>query len=143
MGGGGITSQTGPPETSAPASTGDLVEPDLRQVEVDGRRLLVAWVDSPEERQQGLRDVADLGEVDGMMFEFESERRVTFTMRDTRLPLDIYFFDSGGAGLGNLEMLPCRAEPCPSYSIDDPVRYALEVPAGSLDLGPIPDLVPP
>jgi uncharacterized membrane protein (UPF0127 family) len=60
---------------------------------------------------------------------------VSFTMLNTLIPLDIYFFDSEGRGVGMLEMVPCDRTPCPSYSIDAAARYALEVPAGSFDFG--------
>lgn len=96
----------------------------------------MAWADDVSERSQGLRGVADLGHLDGMLFDMVTDSTATFTMRGTRIPLDIYFFDSAGAGLGMLEMVPCEAEPCPSYSPGVPFRYALEVPAGTLDVGP-------
>ncbi len=103
---------------------------------LDGTPLLVAWADSPQERSRGLMEVRDLGDLDGMLFEFERERSVSFTMRNTLIPLDIYFFGGDGREAGRLEMTPCEEEPCPSYAIDDPVRYALEVPAGSVEVGP-------
>lgn len=129
--------------TSTTILSGDLSNPDVRSVEVDGRPLLVAWADSADERQRGLMEVEDLGGLDGMMFEFESERAVSFTMRNTSIPLDIYFFDSEGEAVGITEMVPCESEPCPSYPADGPVRYALEVPAGHLNVGSAPQLVIP
>lgn len=129
--------------TTTTISSGDLSNPDVRPVEVEGRPLLVAWADSLDERQRGLMEVEELGDLDGMMFEFESERPVSFTMRNTRIPLDIYFFDSDGEAAGMLEMVPCESEPCPSYPADGPVRYALEVPAGHLVVGSAPELVIP
>ena len=85
-------------------------------------------------------EVRDLGDLDGVLFALGSERQVAFTMRNTLIPLTIYFFDEAGSGVGRLEMVPCEAEPCPTYSIDAPARYALEVPAGSVDLGERPSL---
>lgn len=140
-----MTATTTPIDTTTATTivTGDLSNPDIRPVEVDGRSLLVAWADSPDERQRGLMEVEELGGLEGMMFEFESERAVSFTMRNTLIPLDIYFFDSAGEAVGMLEMVPCESEPCPSYPADGPVRYALEVPAGNLNVGSTPELVIP
>lgn len=134
------TSTTLPTTTSTIISTGDLDDPDVRQIRLDGETLLVAWADTPDERSRGLMEVEDLGDVDGMLFDLGSERTARFTMRNTLIPLDIYFFDTAGQGMGMLEMVPCESEPCPSYSIDAPARYALEVPAGSLDVADRPRL---
>lgn len=126
---------TAPAATSKPEfDTGDLVDPEVTTVRVDGIDLLVAWADTPQTRSRGLMQVERLGDLDGMLFDLGSERPVAFTMRNTLIPLDIYFFAETGAGVGRLEMVPCIEEPCPTYSIDTPARYALEIPAGSLEL---------
>lgn len=120
--------------TSPGVETGDLVDPDVRTILVDGAELVVAWADTPDERARGLMEVRDLGDLDGMLFDLGEERRSSFTMRNTLIPLDIAFFSADGTGRGVLEMVPCESEFCPSYEIDDPARYALEVPAGSVPL---------
>lgn len=100
----------------------------------------MAWAGDPSTRFEGLRGVSELGELDGMLFDLGSETTTSFTMRDTLIPLDIHFFDSDGSWVGALEMVPCTAEPCPSYRVDRLFRYALEIPADSRDFGPTPDL---
>lgn len=134
------TEATDPPATTGEIDAGDLVDPEVISVTIDGRVLLVALADTPQTRSRGLMGVENLGDLDGMLFDLGSPRSVAFTMRNTLIPLDIYFFDETGAGVGRLEMVPCEEEPCPTYSIDAPARYALEVPAGSLDLGEDPTL---
>lgn len=119
--------------TESTLSTGDLVDPEVREVALGDQTLLVAWADDPSSRSRGLMEVRDLGDLDGMLFDLDEEQRVSFTMRNTLIDLDIYFFDAAGSAVGMLEMVPCEEEPCHSYSIDEPARYALEVPAGSLD----------
>ncbi|MFP3915849.1 MAG: DUF192 domain-containing protein [Actinomycetota bacterium] len=128
---------------STTLDAGDLDDPEVRQVEVGGRPLRVAWADTAATRSRGLMDVEELGDLDGMVFDLGGERRTTFTMRNTLIPLDIYFFDSAGTMVGMLEMVPCRETPCPSYGIESPARYALEVPAGSLPVGDGAALVVP
>lgn len=95
---------------------------------------MVAWADTPRTRSRGLMGVTYLGDLDGMLFDLGEERPVAFTMRNTLIPLDIVFFDAGGRGVGKLTMVPCEAEPCPTYQVESPARYALEYPAGTLDL---------
>jgi uncharacterized protein len=106
----------------------------VRTVAVDGRPLVVAWADTPDERSRGLMGVEDLGDLDGMLFDLETTRTSSFTMRDTVIALDIAFFDAEGRGRGVLPMVPCDSADCPGYSIGEPARYALEVPAGSMEL---------
>lgn len=120
--------------------TGDLETADVRTIRVDDQELLVAWAGDASSRFQGLRGVSDLGGLDGMLFDLGTQSATSFTMRDTLIPLDIYFFDAGGSSVGTLEMVPCAEEPCPSYRIDRLFRYALEVPEGSQDFGSSPQL---
>ncbi len=122
------------PATSPSRDTGDLVDPEVRTIVVDGESLTVAWADTYSTRTRGLMQVSDLGNLDGMLFDLGDTAIYTFTMRNTVIPLDIVFFGQDGAGVGMLKMTPCQAEPCPGYSVDRPSAYALEVPAGSVDL---------
>lgn len=114
--------------------TGDLADADVRTVSLDETVLTVAWADDAKERSQGLMHVEDLGDLDGMVFDLETERSVTFTMRNTLIPLDLILFDADGNIVGWTEMVPCEEDPCPLYPIDAPGRWALEVPAGTVDI---------
>ncbi len=76
--------------------------------------------------------VENLGELDGMVFDLGAERIPSFTMRNTLIALDIVFFAADGSGVGKVEMVPCTEEPCPSYTVGRPARYALESPLGTL-----------
>ena len=121
-----------PVTTTAPPRSGDLRDPVLGTVTVDGVPLLVAVVDTPSGRGQGLRGVTDLGDLDGMLFSWGgSDTTSRFTMEDTLIPLDIMFFAADGRWVGTVRMQPCRTPPCPLYSAPGSYAYALEVPASS------------
>jgi uncharacterized membrane protein (UPF0127 family) len=105
---------------------------DVREVSLAGDAWTVAVADTSELRAQGLMNVEDLLDLDGMVFVWEHEVEGTFWMKDTLIPLDIAFFDDAGALLGVLTMQPCTAEPCESYGIGMPFQYALEARAGAL-----------
>jgi uncharacterized protein len=105
------------------------------EANVGERVLTVLVADTPSLRDQGLRGVEALpDEVDGMLFVFEEPRPATFGMRDTLIPLDIWWFDAGGVLLGSARMEPCLSPPCPSYGSPGPISWALETPAGEVDL---------
>jgi uncharacterized membrane protein (UPF0127 family) len=90
--------------------------------------LTVELASSDEERQQGLMFREQLDDAEGMLFLFPSERYNSFWMRNTLLPLDMYFIDSEWNVVGVVE----NAAPL----TDDPrqvrrmSQYVLEVQAG-------------
>lgn len=97
----------------------------------------MALAETGEQRSQGLRGVEGLPEgLDGMLFVFEEARPATFGMRETLIPLDIWWFDGNGRLLGSTEMEPCPSEPCPNYGSPGEVAWALETPAGQIEFSP-------
>jgi uncharacterized membrane protein (UPF0127 family) len=100
---------------------------------VGGESWTVAVADTPVLRVQGLRGVAGLGDLDGMLFSFPEDSAASFTMRGPLIPLDIAFFTADGRLVDRLEMVPCNADPCPSYRPSGSYRYALETPAGGFE----------
>ena len=97
-----------------------------------GDSVLTVWVaDESQERRQGLRGVEQLpGGIDGMLFVFPVVSSLSFTMRDTLIPLDIWWFDAGMKLMGSTAMVPCESEPCVTYRSPGEARWALETPAG-------------
>ncbi|MDP9494890.1 MAG: DUF192 domain-containing protein [Actinomycetota bacterium] len=111
---------------------GDLAAITHAQVvEVSGIEIGVLIADSPEERQQGLKE-ADVipGGADGMLFVYDTPSRVNYVMLDVPIALDIWFFAPDGVLIGGTEMSPCAAEPCPLYSSPGEVSWVLETVAG-------------
>jgi uncharacterized protein len=89
--------------------------------------------DDADERAQGLSEQDDLRGYDGMVFRFDEPSTARFTMRDTRIPLSIAFFDEDGAFVSARDMDPCPpGTDCPSYEAEGPYLHALEVDQGGL-----------
>ena len=101
-------------------------------ITVDGRELIVAVAETPNQRSQGLMGVTDLGGLDGMLFVFQADSEGGFWMKNTLIPLDIVFFTADGGFVDALTMVPCVEDPCPTYRPDGSYRYALEALAGDL-----------
>jgi hypothetical protein len=110
---------------------------ETKEMTVGEQSLTVAVAETSSQRGQGLRGVEDLpGGLDGMLFIFEQTRTATFGMRDTLIPLDIWWFDSGGSLVGSTEMEPCPSSSCPQYPSPGEVAWALETTRGQWDFSP-------
>ena len=98
-----------------------------------GTRSLTLWVeiaDDPPEHAEGLMGRTELGEDRGMLFIFPEERALNFWMKNTLIPLDIFFFDADGKFVSMRTMDPCKMDPCQGYPSEGSAKYALEVEAG-------------
>ncbi len=139
--GGPSTATTGvsPTSPTSPATVPAFAEGfGVGRIVVGGVELSVLVADTGELRGQGLRAVTSLEPYEGMLFVFESEDRVGFTMADTLMALSIGFYDSNGVRVGALEMVPCLDgddSSCPVYRIDAAFRYAIETASGGLPEG--------
>ncbi|HEX6946013.1 MAG TPA: DUF192 domain-containing protein [Acidimicrobiia bacterium] len=97
-----------------------------------GDETLQVWVaDTAEERAQGLKGIEELPDgIDGVLFVWGDADQRVFTMEDTPMPLDIWWFDEDLRLAGVDTMLPCVSDPCPTYPSPVAISRALETPAG-------------
>jgi uncharacterized membrane protein (UPF0127 family) len=124
------------------ASAAKLESYETTLIEVGGQSLDVAVAETSAQRSQGLRGVEKLPPgIDGMLFVFGEPRTTTFGMRDTLIPLDLWWFDEDGHLLGSVEMEPCPGGSCASYGSPGVIGWALETPQGELELVPGDDLI--
>lgn len=101
-------------------------------VELGGERFAVEVMKDDASRARGLmfRDRLDVGT--GMLFIHEEEAPLAYWMKNTRIPLDILYFDSARRLVAQQrDVPPCSAgDRCPSYPSKAPARYVLELNAG-------------
>ncbi|MFZ1427881.1 MAG: DUF192 domain-containing protein [Geminicoccaceae bacterium] len=97
----------------------------------------VELASTPGERERGLMYRRGMQPDHGMLFDFQTEQRVAFWMRNTPLPLDILFIDNAGTIVQvTPDAVPYSETLIPSAQ---PVRAVLELNAGTAKrLGIVP-----
>ncbi|PPJ43214.1 MULTISPECIES: DUF192 domain-containing protein [unclassified Pseudoxanthomonas] len=104
-------------------------------VEIGGKRYTVEIADDDTERARGLMFRDTLTDGTGMLFIHEAEEPQAYWMKNTRIPLDILYFDAGRKLVTQQRNVPpCSAgDACPSYPSDQPARFVLELNAGEAE----------
>ena len=102
------------------------------EVELKGKRFSVEVADTREKQALGLMFRDSMPADHGMLFIFPREAPRSFWMKNTRIPLDIMYFNE------ELELVsisadtpPCRVRYCPSYPSKRPAKFVLELNAGT------------
>ena len=105
-------------------------------MQIGGAEFRIEVARSEEEKARGLMHRRSLGERSGMIFVYEADERLSFWMKNTTLPLTLAFLSRDGEILQIEELKPLSLKPVASTRA---ARYALELPAGSLQrLGVVP-----
>ncbi len=103
-------------------------------VELRGHRFSVEVADTDDTRQKGLMFRTDLPADHGMLFVFPSQAPRAFWMKNTRIPLDILYFDRHFKLVAQQRNVPpCRTAQCPSYPSGRAAKYVLELNAGTAE----------
>ncbi len=101
-------------------------------VELKGRRFTVEVADDDAERARGLMFRDELAADRGMLFIHDFEEPQAYWMKNTRIPLDILYFDHSLKLVSAQKRVPaCSAgDRCPPFPSDGPALYVLEINAG-------------
>jgi len=101
-------------------------------VELSGQRYQVEIADNDAERARGLMFRDELPADHGMLFIHDEEGPQSYWMKNTRIPLDILYFDNDRKLVSQQrDVPPCSAgDQCPPYPSEAPARYVLELNAG-------------
>ncbi|MGH8032578.1 MAG: DUF192 domain-containing protein [Luteimonas sp.] len=101
-------------------------------VEVGGQRYKVEIADDDAERARGLMFRDAMGDGEGMLFIHDAEGPQAYWMKNTRIPLDILYFDNARRLVTQQrDVPPCSAgDRCPPYPSRAAARYVLELNAG-------------
>ncbi len=100
-------------------------------VELRGHRYSVEIADTDQERQQGLMFRDALAPDSGMLFVHDAEQPLAYWMKNTRIALDILYFDQQRRLVSVATAPPCSlGDSCPPFASEGPARYVLELNAG-------------
>lgn len=101
-------------------------------VELEGHRYQVEVANTEPTRERGLMFRDAMPEDHGMLFVHVSEAPVAYWMKNTRIPLDILYFDHDLKLVSTqADVPPCSAgDRCPVYPSTGPALYVLELNAG-------------
>lgn len=100
-------------------------------VELKGQRYSIEFAENDAAREHGLMDRTEMALDHGMLFVFQDDMPRAFWMKNTKIALDMLFFDADRHLVSvQHDVPPCLADPCPPYSSGAPARYVLELNAG-------------
>jgi uncharacterized membrane protein (UPF0127 family) len=103
-------------------------------VKLKGERFSVELATVPKEQALGLMFRDSMDGDHGMLFIFPSATTRSFWMKNTRISLDIFYFDDSLKLVNVIQRAkPCRTTTCPGYSSTGPARYVLELNAGKAE----------
>ena len=100
-------------------------------VELGGSTFSVEIADTQAKHQLGLMFRDSMPADHGMIFIFADEAPRSFWMKNTRIPLDIMYFDKDLKLVSlSADTPPCKVSSCPAYPSIAPAKYVLELNAG-------------
>jgi uncharacterized protein len=101
-------------------------------VELAGHRYTVEVAANDAQRERGLMFRDALPPDRGMLFIHERQQPLAYWMKNTRIPLDILFFDDARKLVAQQrDVPPCTlGDACPAYPSVAPARFVLELNAG-------------
>ena len=96
-------------------------------LKINGIEIYAELAATPEQREKGLMFRKELDSLEGMIFVFEKEKKVSFWMKNTHIPLSVAYINKRGIIKEIHDLQPESLNPVPSsYSI----LYALEMNQG-------------
>lgn len=119
----------------ATLSLGACAGTNQQWVEIAGQRYTVDIADDEPERARGLMYRDAMADDHGMLFIHDGQQPLAYWMKNTKIPLDILYFDNGRKLVSQQRNVPTCSlgDACPTYPSSAPARYVLELNAGQAE----------
>jgi uncharacterized membrane protein (UPF0127 family) len=104
-------------------------------VQLGGQRYEVEIAANDADRARGLMFRDSMQADHGMLFIHDAEEPLAYWMKNTKIPLDILYFDNARKLVAQQrDVPPCSlGDQCPPYPSNVPARYVLELNAGQAE----------
>ncbi|MDO8660956.1 MAG: DUF192 domain-containing protein [Candidatus Woesearchaeota archaeon] len=102
---------------------------DVTRIQIGDTVVTAELAISPEQHEQGLMYRESLAPDAGMLFVFSKPQFLSFWMKNTKIPLDMIFFDENKTVVKIVTALPCTQDLCQNYG-GITAKYVLEVNSG-------------
>lgn len=98
---------------------------DTIKVIINDKEYNLLWAKTEEEKENGLKDVEEMSEDEGMFFDYrdEPQEEISFWMQDTTIPLDIIFVGENDKVLSVQKGIPLTED----YLTEHNVYYVIEL----------------
>ncbi len=106
------------------SNTNKVIITNSQQKDIE---IQVSLAKTPQQKQQGLMNVSNLSQNQGMLFFFDNEDYYNFWMKDTLISLDIIFINKDLRIVDIIQAVPCKKDPCKVYTPKNKAQYVLEV----------------
>jgi hypothetical protein len=105
----------------------------LVEVMIKDHVVMAVIASNPEEQAKGLMFKPTIADNEAMLFVYQRDNSYSFWMKNTKVALDIIWFDAGKRAVYIKEnFLPCTKDPCPAETPPQKARYVLEVKSGTV-----------
>jgi uncharacterized protein len=104
-------------------------------VALDGHRYTVEIAQTDPQRERGLMFRDQMAADHGMIFVHDAQKPLAYWMKNTHIPLDIFYFDSHHQLVSVAKNTPActLGNQCPPFNSEGPALYVLELNAGIAD----------
>lgn len=99
----------------------------LKNIKINKSNLKVKFAKTKQEHKQGLMGIDSLPEDQGMIFCYPGEQKMSFWMKDTKIPLSIAFIDKNKKIIAIEDMKPLDTS---GTKFNNKAQWALEVNQG-------------